>query len=97
MLNICEFSRVWEIVESLLVHPNKFPWIVKPYFLTEIIKQTQCELFFLYSLDSLRKSYIFLQSATVSTVVFKKTISLCFKKRGHSTVLFTLLLQENGK
>ena len=32
MLNIFEFSRVWEIVESWA---NNFSWIVESYFLTE--------------------------------------------------------------
>ena len=40
MLNIFEFSRVWEIIESWLVYANKFFWIVQPYFLTNIIKQS---------------------------------------------------------
>ena len=40
MLNIFEFSRVWEIIESWLVYANKFLWIVQPYFSANIIKQS---------------------------------------------------------
>ena len=38
MLNIFEFSRVWENVESWLVYAIKFFWIAQPYFLADIIK-----------------------------------------------------------
>ena len=40
MLNIFEFSRVPENVESWLVNVNKLFWIAQPYFSTDIIKQT---------------------------------------------------------
>ena len=40
MLNIFEFSRVWENVESWLVYANKLFWIAQPYFSTNIIKQS---------------------------------------------------------
>ena len=40
MLNILEFSRVWDNVESWLVYANKLFWIIQPYFLTEIIKKS---------------------------------------------------------
>ena len=39
MLNIFEFSRVRENVESWLVYANKFFWIPQPYFSTNIIKK----------------------------------------------------------
>ena len=39
MLNIFEFSRVWENVESWSVHENKLFWIVQPYFSTNVIKR----------------------------------------------------------
>ena len=39
-LNIFEFSRVWENVESWLVYANKLFWIAQPYFSTNIIKQS---------------------------------------------------------
>ena len=39
-LNIFEFSRVWENVESWLVYANKRFWIAQPYFSTDIIKQS---------------------------------------------------------
>ena len=39
MLNIFEFSRVKEIVESWSVYLNKFPWIIQSLFFTETIKQ----------------------------------------------------------
>ena len=32
MLNIFEFSRVWENIESWLVYTNKLFWIAQPYF-----------------------------------------------------------------
>ena len=38
MLNIFEFSRVWENVESWLVYVNKVFWIGQPYFWTDMIK-----------------------------------------------------------
>ena len=37
-LNIFEFSRAWENVETWLVYANKFFWIVQPFFSTDIIK-----------------------------------------------------------
>ena len=41
MLNIFEFSRVWENVESCLVYENKqIFWIGQPYFSTDIIKRS---------------------------------------------------------
>ena len=40
MLNIFELSRVWENVEYWLVSANKLFWIAKPYFSTNIIKQS---------------------------------------------------------
>ena len=40
MLNIFEFSRVWENVESWLVYANELFWIAYPYFSTDIIKQS---------------------------------------------------------
>ena len=41
LLNIFEFLRVWEKVESYLVYANnKLFWIAQPYFLTNIIKQS---------------------------------------------------------
>ena len=40
MLNIFEFSRVWENVESWLVYANKLFWIAQPYFSTNTIKQS---------------------------------------------------------
>ena len=40
ILNIFEFSRVWENVESWLVYANKLFWIAQPYFSTNIIKQS---------------------------------------------------------
>ena len=39
ILNIFEFSRVWENVESWSVHVNKLFWIVQPYFSTDVIKR----------------------------------------------------------
>ena len=40
MLNIFEFSRVSENVESWLVYPNKLLWITQPWFSTNIRKQS---------------------------------------------------------
>ena len=40
MLNIFEYSRVWENVESWLVSANKLFWIAQPSFSTNIIKQS---------------------------------------------------------
>ena len=40
MLDIFEFSWVWEDVESWLVYVNKLFWIAQSYFLTNIIKQS---------------------------------------------------------
>ena len=40
MLNIFEFSRVWENAECWLVYANKLFWIAQPYFLTDMIKQS---------------------------------------------------------
>ena len=40
MLNIFEFSWVWENIESWLVYANKLFWIAQPYFSTDIIKQS---------------------------------------------------------
>ena len=40
MLNIFEFSRVLENIESWLVYVNKLFWIAQPYFSTNIIKQS---------------------------------------------------------
>ena len=39
-LNIFEFSRVWENVESWLVHEHKFFWVIQPYLSTKIIEQS---------------------------------------------------------
>ena len=39
MLNIFEFSRVWENVESWLVYASKLFWIDQSHFSTDIIKQ----------------------------------------------------------
>ena len=40
MLNIFEFSRVRENVESWLVYENKLFWIAQQYFSTNMIKQS---------------------------------------------------------
>ena len=40
MLNIFEFSRVWENVESWLVSANKLFWIAQPYFPVDAIKRS---------------------------------------------------------
>ena len=40
MVNIFEFSWVWEKVESWLVYANKLFWIAQSYFSTDIIKQS---------------------------------------------------------
>ena len=40
MLNIFEFSRMWENVESWLVFANKLFWIGQPDFWTNMIKQS---------------------------------------------------------
>ena len=47
MLNIFVLSRVWENVESWMPSANKPFWIEKSYFLTDIIKQNQCQYLFL--------------------------------------------------
>ena len=47
MLNIFEFSRGWENIESWLVYENKLFWIAQPYFWTAIIKQSYYQLLFL--------------------------------------------------
>ena len=39
MLNIFEFSRVWENVEIWLVYANKLFWIAQPFFSTDTIKR----------------------------------------------------------
>ena len=36
MLNIFEFSQVWENIESWLVYANKLFWIAEPYFSTTL-------------------------------------------------------------
>ena len=46
MSNILEFSREWENVESWLVYVN----IAQPYFLTNIIRQSDSSLFLLLRL-----------------------------------------------
>ena len=67
MFNIFEFSRVWENIESWLVYANKPFWIVQPYFLTNIIKQSSSQLLVLafktfnrYNLLKLKKSNCFI-------------------------------------
>ena len=40
MLNIIEFSRVWENVESWLVYASKLFWIAWSFFWTDIIKRS---------------------------------------------------------
>ena len=40
MLNIFEFLRVWEKVESWLVYANKLFRIVQSYFSSDIAKQS---------------------------------------------------------
>ena len=69
MLNIFEFSRLWENVESWLVYANKLFWIAQPYFSTDIIKQS-AQLLFLafktfnrYNLSKLKKSNCFIYIA----------------------------------
>ena len=47
MLNIFEFSRVWENVESWLVSAKKLFWILQPYFSTNVI-QVSASFFFLF-------------------------------------------------
>ena len=47
MLNIFEFSREREKVESWLRYANKVFWIAQSYSSTDIIKQSQCQLLFL--------------------------------------------------
>ena len=47
VLNIFEFSRVSENVESWLVFANKLFWIAQPHFLTDIIKRSLHQLSFL--------------------------------------------------
>ena len=45
MLNIFEFSRVWENVESWLTYANKAFWIAQPY-VDDTIKQSSCQVLF---------------------------------------------------
>ena len=52
ILNIFEFLRVWRNAESWLVFANRF-WITQPYFSTNIIKQSHCQLFLLLRLSTL--------------------------------------------
>ena len=66
MLNVFEFSRVRENIESWLVYANKLSWIAQSYFLNSIIKQSYCQLLFLdcktfnrYDLSMLKKSNCF--------------------------------------
>ena len=40
MLNIFEFSRLWQKVEFWLVNVNKLFWIAQPYFSTDIIQRS---------------------------------------------------------
>ena len=40
LLNIFEFSQVWENLESWLVYVNMLFWIAQPSFLTYIIKRS---------------------------------------------------------
>ena len=40
MLNIFEFSRVWENVETWFVYAKKLFWIAQPYFSANIRKQS---------------------------------------------------------
>ena len=53
MSNILEFSREWENVESWLVYAN----IAQPYFLTNIIKQSDSSLFLLLRLTVIISLY----------------------------------------
>ena len=62
MLNIFEFSRVWENVKTWFFHANKLFWIAQPYFLADIIK----------NMKKWRKQS-FLLSVAILTVI----ISLC--------------------
>ena len=47
MLNIFELWRVWENVEPSSVYANKFFRIAQPYFSTNIVKQSLCQLLLL--------------------------------------------------
>ena len=46
MLNIFEFSWMWENVESWLVYANNLFWIAQPYFSTDIMKQSWSSLIY---------------------------------------------------
>ena len=40
MLNIFEFSREWENVESWLVYTNTLFWIAQPYLSIDLMKRS---------------------------------------------------------
>ena len=55
-LNVFEFSRDWEIIDSWLVYPTKFSWITQSNFLTEeTIKRSNASFFFLLCRIFLKK------------------------------------------
>ena len=47
MFNIFEFSWVLQNVEAGLLYANKGFWIAEPYFLTDTIKRSSCQILFL--------------------------------------------------
>ena len=70
MLNIFEFSRVWENTESWLVYVNNLFWIAQPCFSNNIRKQSYSKLLFLAfrtfnrcNLSELKKSNSFIYVA----------------------------------
>ena len=63
MLNVFQFSRVWENIEFWLVCANKLFLIVQPYFSTDIIKRSKCQLvsFFLFLRLLMKKTKFFIK------------------------------------
>ena len=85
MLNIFEFSKVWENVEPWLVYANKLFLIAQPYFLINIIKRNLRRLLFLAFKTFNEKS-----KASYSVTVLTVTVSLYFNKTNKKIKLFYL-------
>ena len=68
ILNIFEFSHVWEIAESWFVFASELSWMVQSYFLAKITKLVLSS--FAWFLDFLRTKVKFgLQKVTILTVI----------------------------
>ena len=82
MLNIFEFSRVWENVGSWLIYANKFFWIAQPYFSTDITKGSTSFSFLLLRIlmkkKFLIKCYCFIRYKFLYTSMKLKKTKLCY-------------------